>query len=85
MDDFYHLFIDGETFKSGKNVKLPEISIDNNLSFEDHTSTSCKKESYQLNMTGRMQRYLGFKTKETKETLASIIVPLYGISVHPSQ
>ena len=59
MDDFYHLFIDGETFKSGKNVKLPEISIDNNLSFEDHTSTSCKKRKLPIEHDRQDAKVLG--------------------------
>ena len=42
-------FLLTETVNSEKNVKLLEISVDNNLSFEDHLSTLCKKASNQLN------------------------------------
>lgn len=57
-------FLLTETNNSEKNVKLLEISVDNNLSFEDHLFTLCKKASNQLNKMCRIKQCMGFKKKE---------------------
>ena len=64
MEDQYTLNIDGNQVNSEKSVKLPGISIDNKLSFEEHVSSLCKKASNQLNAISRLHIYLGFKEKE---------------------
>ena len=53
---FHCLFIDWKMANSEKNVKLLGISIDNNLSFEDHISALCKIANNQLNAIGRIQK-----------------------------
>ena len=49
---------------SENSVKLLGIEVDNKLSFEQHISIHCNKASNQLNATGRIQKFMGFKEKE---------------------
>ena len=49
---------------SENSVKLLGIEVDNKLSFEQHISIHSNKASNQLNATGRIQKFMGFKEKE---------------------
>ena len=60
----YTLNIDGNQVSSEKSLKQLVINIDNNLSFNEHVSSLCKKARNQLNAMNRLHRYLGFKEKE---------------------
>ena len=64
MKDSYPLNINDLTIHSENSVKLLGIEIDNKLPFEKYFSTLCNKASNQLNATGRIQKFMGFKEKE---------------------
>ena len=64
MKDSYPLNINDQTINSTNNLKLLGIEIDNKLSFGQHISTLCNKASNQLNVIGRIQKFMGFKEKE---------------------
>ena len=44
-------------------VRLLGIEVDNQLNFDNHVSTLCKKADSQLNATGRLRKYSGFPEK----------------------
>ena len=48
----------------GNCVKLLGTETDNKLCFGQHISTLCKKANNQLNVIGRIQKYMGFQEKE---------------------
>ena len=58
------LNITQEVINSENCVKLPEVEIDNKLSFEKHISTLVKKASDQLNAISRIQKFMCFKKKK---------------------
>ena len=64
MKDSHPLNIDDLTINSENSLKLLGTEIDNRLSFEKHISTLCNKASNQLNATGSIQKFMGFKEKE---------------------
>ena len=64
MKDSYPLNINDRTINSENSVKRLGIEIDNKLSFKQHISTHCNKESNKLNAIRRIQKFMGFKEKE---------------------
>ena len=64
MKNSYPLNINDPTINSTNNLKLLGIEIDNKLFFGQHISTLCNKASNQLNVIGRIQKFMGFKEKE---------------------
>ena len=55
--------IKGKTIYSTKSVKFLGINIENDLKFNDHISSLCKKASQQLNSLYKLNRYLTFESK----------------------
>ena len=49
---------------SDYSVKLLGIEINNQLNFDNHVSTICRKEGSQLNTIGRLRKYIGFPEKK---------------------
>ena len=72
MEDSCILNISNQNINSENFVKLLWIEIDNTLSFGQHFSNLCKKASNQLNGTGRINKYMGFK--ETEVLLNSFVL-----------
>ena len=79
----YPFNINDLTINSKNNVKLFGIETDNKLSFEQHISTTCNKASNQLNIIGRIKKFMGFKGKKflliVLYTQTLIIVLLFDI------
>ena len=86
MKDSYPLNINDRTIDSENSVKLLGIEIDNNFPFEQHISTLYNKLSNKLNAIGRIQKFMGFKEKNSFlivfYTQILIIVVLFGIFDH---
>ena len=55
MKDSYPLNINDLTINSKNRVRLFAIGIDNELSFEQHSSTLCNIAANQVNAIGRIQ------------------------------
>ena len=72
--------------ETAKSVKLVGIEIDNQLSFNQHTSKLCSKAAMQLNAICRLAKFLGNKEKIAMITVLFIpiltTVLLSGISAH---
>ena len=49
---------------SEHSVTLLGIKIDNQLKFDNHVSTLCKKAGSQRNAIGRLRKYIGFPGKK---------------------
>ena len=64
-------------------VKLLGISTDNQLSFNQQISYSCKSVSNQLNALERLKNFLGFKLNFSYQIL--FIVRLFGLSCQLNQ
>ena len=45
---------------SEHSIKLVDIEIDDQLKFDNHVSTLCKKAGFQLNTIGKLRKYIGF-------------------------
>ena len=75
------LQIDNNEIKSENLVTLLGITIDNQLSFDDHISKLCNKASMQLNVIFRLKKYMSKKNWKLFLTVLyipiSITVPLY--------
>ena len=77
--------IKGKTIYSTDSIQFLGINIDNELKFNEHVGSLCKKVGQQLNSLYRLYKYL---TCESKKFLVNsfnfflilIIVHLYGIS-----
>ena len=80
MKDSYPLNINDLTINSENSVKLLSIQIDTKLSFEQHISTLFKA-SKQLNIIGRIKKFLGFKDKEVLLNSFVFSVPTDVISI----
>ena len=55
---------DNVCIKSEPFVKILGILIDENLKFNEHVSSSCKKAARQLNALARIAKYLDFKSRK---------------------
>ena len=64
MKDLYALNINSQTTNFENCVKRLGIETDNTLSFNKLISALYQKASNQLNVLGRIQKYMGFKEKE---------------------
>ena len=54
----YNLFCDSVKVSSSKEVKLLEVTIDNEIKFKKHIKDLCKKASYKLHALRRLRPYL---------------------------
>jgi len=50
--------LEGSTLEQVKNVKLPGLELDEELSFDIHTDSLCKKISKRIGMLNRIKAYL---------------------------
>ena len=64
MENKHEMYIENKKITSEHSVKLLGIEIDNQLNFDNHVSTLCKKAGSQLNTIGRLRKYIGFLEKE---------------------
>ncbi len=55
--------IEGNTLHSEDNVKVLGVNLDRNLNFDLHISELCKKAARQLNVLGRLRKFLDEKSK----------------------
>ena len=63
MENRHEMYIENRKITE-HSVKLLGIEIDNQLNFDNHVSTLCKKAGYQLNAIGRLWKYIGFPEKK---------------------
>ena len=64
MGNKHEMYIENKKITSEHSVKLLGIEIDNQLNFDNHVSTLCKKAGSQLNAIGRLRKYIGFPEKK---------------------
>ena len=64
MENKHEMYIENKKITSEHSVKLLGIEIDNQLNFDNHVSTLCKKAGSQLNAIGRLRKYIGFPEKK---------------------
>ena len=64
MGNKHEIYIENKKVTSEHSVKLFGINIDNQLNFDNHASTLCKKAGSQLNAIGRLREYIGFPEKK---------------------
>ena len=60
MENKHEAYIDSKKTTSEHSVKLLGTEIDNQLKFDNHVSTLCRKAGFQLNAIGRLRKYIGF-------------------------
>ena len=63
MENKHEMYIDNKKITSEHSVKLLGIEIENQLKFDNHVSTLCRKAGSQLNTIGRLRKYIGFPKK----------------------
>ena len=63
MGNKHEMYIDNKKVVSENSVKLLGIEINNQLKFDNHVSTLCRKAGSQLNTIGRLRKYIGFPKK----------------------
>ena len=63
MENKHEMFIENKKITSEHSVRLLGIEIDNQLNFDNHISTLCKKAGSQLNTVGKLRKYIGFLEK----------------------
>ena len=63
MENQNEMYIENKKIISEYSVKLLSIEIDNQVNFDNHVSTLCKKAGSQLNAIGRLRKYIGFPEK----------------------
>ena len=64
MENKHEMYIEYNKITSEHPVRLLGIEIDNQLDFDKHVSTLCKKAGSQLNAIGRLKKYIGFPRKK---------------------
>ena len=64
MENRHEMYIDNKKITSEHSVKLLGIEIENQLKFDNHVSTLCRKAGSQLNAIGRLRKYIGFPEKK---------------------
>ena len=64
MENKHEMYIENKKIASEHSVKLLGIEIDNQLNFDNHVSTLCKKAGSHLNAIGRLRKYIGFPEKK---------------------
>ena len=64
MENKHEMHIDNKKITSEHSVKLLGIEIENQLKFDNHVSTLCRKAGSQLNAIGRLRKYIGFPEKK---------------------
>ena len=60
MEHKGEMYFKNKKITSGHSVKLLGIEIDNQVNFDNHVSTLCKKADFQLNAIGRLRKCIGF-------------------------
>ena len=60
MKNKHEMYIENMKITSEHSVKLLGFEIDNQLNFDSHVSTLCKKAGFHLNAIGRLRKYIGF-------------------------
>ena len=68
--------IDNNLIKSEKEQVLLGITIDSNLSFEEHSNNLCKKASQKLNALARISGYMDIQKRRT--LMKSFITSQFG-------
>ena len=68
--------IDNNLIKSEKEQVLLGITIDSNLSFEEHSNNLCKKASQKLNALARISGYMDIQKRRT--LMKSLIMSQFG-------
>ena len=63
IENKHEMYIGNKKKTSEHSVKLLGIEIDNQLKFDNHVSTLCKKVGSQVNAIGRLRKYIGFPKK----------------------
>ena len=64
MENKHEMYIDNKKITSEHSIKLLGIEIENQLKFDNHVSTLCRKAGSQLNAIGRLRKYIGFPEKK---------------------
>ena len=63
MENKHEIYIENKKISSEHSVKVLGTDIANQLNFDNHVSTLCKKAGSQLNAIGRLRKYIGFPEK----------------------
>ena len=63
MENKHEIIIENKKITSEHSGRSLGIEIDNQLNFDNHVSTLCKKAHSQLNAIGRLRKYIGFPEK----------------------
>ena len=64
MKNKQEMYIDYKKITSEHSIKLLCIEIDNKLKFDNHVLTLCRRAGSQLNVIGRLRKYIGFPEKK---------------------
>ena len=64
MENKHEMYIENKKISSEHSVKILGTDIANQLNFDNHVSTLCKKAGSQLNTIGRLRKYIGFPEKK---------------------
>ena len=60
MENRHEMYIDNKKITSEHSVKLLDFEKNNQLKFNNHVSTLCKKEGSQLKAISRLRKYISF-------------------------
>ena len=75
MENKHEMYSENKKITSEHSVKLLGIEIYNQLSFDNHVSTLCKKATSQLNAIGRLREYIGFPKRTCKTFFVYVLYP----------
>ena len=67
--------IDNSYIESGEKQVLLGITIDSNLTFENHTNSICKKASQTLNALARIASFMNIQKRKT--IMKSFVTPQF--------